>query len=408
MSEKQILTITELNEYIKLILDNTPRLNDVWVKGEISNFTNHYKTGHFYLTLKDQGSLIKAVMFKSRASQLKFIPENGMKVIARGRVASFVRDGQYQLYIDELEPDGVGVLYIAFEQLKNKLAAEGLFREDLKRPLPKIPTRIGIVTSPTGAAIRDIINILGRRFPYAKVILYPSLVQGDDAPPQIVAGIRYFNEHKLADVLIVGRGGGSIEDLWAFNDENVARAVRASQIPVISAVGHETDFTICDFAADRRAPTPSAAAELAVPDTPELKRKIGNIIGRMDLLISSNIKHARTRLALNAEKQVLRSPGVFVDEKRMAVVASASQLDSAMKLKLTDDRARFAQTVAKLQALDPMAVISRGYSAVFKEDGTLIKSASQLEIGESISFKTSDGSVKAEVIEKQFNRKSNP
>ncbi|MBO5273458.1 MAG: exodeoxyribonuclease VII large subunit, partial [Clostridia bacterium] len=231
MSEKQILTITELNEYIKLILDNTPRLNDVWVKGEISNFTNHYKTGHFYLTLKDQGSLIKAVMFKSRASQLKFIPENGMKVIARGRVASFVRDGQYQLYIDELEPDGVGALYIAFEQLKNKLAAEGLFREDLKRPLPKIPTRIGIVTSPTGAAIRDIINILGRRFPYAKVILYPSLVQGDDAPPQIVAGIRYFNEHKLADVLIVGRGGGSIEDLWAFNDENVARAVRASQIP---------------------------------------------------------------------------------------------------------------------------------------------------------------------------------
>ncbi len=408
MSEKQILTITELNEYIKLILDNTPRLNDVWVKGEISNFTNHYKTGHFYLTLKDQGSLIKAVMFKSRASQLKFIPENGMKVIARGRVASFVRDGQYQLYIDELEPDGVGALYIAFEQLKNKLAAEGLFREDLKRPLPKIPTRIGIVTSPTGAAIRDIINILGRRFPYAKVILYPSLVQGDDAPPQIVAGIRYFNEHKLADVLIVGRGGGSIEDLWAFNDENVARAVRASQIPVISAVGHETDFTICDFAADRRAPTPSAAAELAVPDTPELKRKIGNIIGRMDLLISSNIKHARTRLALNAEKQVLRSPGVFVDEKRMAVVASASQLDSAMKLKLTDDRARFAQTVAKLQALDPMAVISRGYSAVFKEDGTLIKSASQLEIGESISFKTSDGSVKAEVIEKQLNRKSNP
>ncbi len=406
MSEKQILTITELNEYIKLILDNTPRLNDVWVKGEISNFTNHYKTGHFYMTLKDQGSLIKAVMFKSRASGLKFVPENGMKVIARGRVASFVRDGQYQLYIDELEPDGVGALYIAFEQLKNKLAAEGLFREDVKRPLPKIPTRIGIVTSPTGAAIRDIINILGRRFPYAKVILYPSLVQGEDAPPQIVAGIRYFNEHRLADVLIVGRGGGSIEDLWAFNDETVARAVRASQIPIISAVGHETDFTICDFAADKRAPTPSAAAELAVPDTPELKRKIGNIIGRMDLLISNNIRHARTRLALSAEKQVLRSPGVFVDEKRMAVVATAAQLDSAMKLKLTDDRARFAQTVAKLQVLDPMAVISRGYSAVFKLDGTLIKSAAQIDVGDEISFKTSDGSVKAEVTEKQMNKQS--
>lgn len=407
MSEKQILTITELNEYIKLILDNTPRLHDIWVRGEISNFTNHYKTGHFYMTLKDQGSLIRAVMFKSRASQLKFIPENGMKVIARGRVASFVRDGQYQLYIDELEPDGIGALYIAFEQLKNRLAAEGLFREDLKRPLPKIPTRIGIVTSPTGAAIRDIINILGRRFPYAKVLLYPSLVQGEEAPPQIVAGIRYFNEHKLADVLIVGRGGGSIEDLWAFNDENVARAVRASQIPVISAVGHETDFTICDFAADRRAPTPSAAAEIAVPDTPELKRKIGNIVGRMELLISGNIKHARTRLALSAEKQVLRSPGIFVDEKRMAVVASAVQLESAMKLKMTDERACFAQTVAKLRALDPMAVISRGYSAVFKEDGTLIKSTDQLELGEAIRFKTSDGSVKAKVIEKRLDSKPN-
>ena len=248
------VTVTQLNEYIKAKIDGDGFLSRVSVKGEISNFTNHYKTGHFYFTIKDETSLIRAVMFRGNTAKLRFVPENGMKIVARGRVSAFVRDGQYQLYCDSMEPDGIGALYFAFEQLKKKLAAEGLCDEARKRPLPKIPTRIGVITSPTGAAIRDIINILGRRFPYAKVILYPALVQGAEAAPSLIAGMRHFMEARDVDVIIIGRGGGSIEDLWAFNSEELARTIAACPIPVISAVGHETDFTICDFVADRRAP----------------------------------------------------------------------------------------------------------------------------------------------------------
>ena len=237
MEEKRVISVSELNEYVKMLIDNDEILAHVCVRGEISNFTNH-RTGHFYMTLKDEGSLIKAVMFRGYASKLKFLPENGMKVLVSGRVSAFVRDGQYQIYIENMEPDGVGALYIAYEQLKRKLTAEGLFDRSKKKPLPKIPTRIGIITSPTGAAVRDIINILGRRFPLCRPVLYPSLVQGESAPANIIAGIDYFNEHKNVDVLIVGRGGGSLEDLWAFNDEALCRRVAASEIPIISAVGH--------------------------------------------------------------------------------------------------------------------------------------------------------------------------
>ncbi len=324
----EALTVTQLNEYIKGVIDHDIRLADVTIKGEISNFKNHYSTGHYYFSLKDEGSILRAIMFRSAAGKMPFIPEDGMKVIAHGRISSFVRDGQYQLYCDSMEPDGVGALYIAFEQLKRKLEGEGLFDPARKRPLPKIPTRVGIITSATGAAIRDMINVCGRRFPYAKLILYPSLVQGPDAPPQLINGLRYFNETNSADVIIIGRGGGSIEDLWAFNNEELAREVAASQIPVISAVGHETDFTICDFVADRRAPTPSAAAELAVPDTAELKRKIQNIVTREAGVLHQITARHREKLLLLSNSRVLQNPRAMMDDKKMQTAMLAERLSA--------------------------------------------------------------------------------
>lgn len=394
--EEHVISVSELNEYVKMLIDNDEILAHVTVRGEISNFTNH-RTGHFYLTLKDEGSLIKAVMFRGYASKLKFLPENGMKVIVRGRVSAFVRDGQYQIYIEGMEPDGVGALYIAYEQLKKKLTAEGLFDRSKKKPIPKIPTRIGIITSPTGAAVRDIINILGRRFPLCRPVLYPSLVQGDGAPANIIAGIDYFNETKSADVLIVGRGGGSIEDLWAFNDEALCRRVASSQIPIISAVGHETDFTLCDFAASVRAPTPSAAAELAVPESAELARKIGNVQTRMELLCTQKIKLSRERLARLASSRSLTSPMNLIDDKRMALGVTEEKLYSRMEKILERKKAMLGASAAKLDALNPLSVVARGYSAVFADDGKLIKSVEQTKVGETVSFMLTDGKISAEV-----------
>ena len=402
------LTVTQLNEYIKQLLDSSPLLDSVYVKGEISNFTNH-RTGHFYFTLKDEGALIKAVMFRSSASKLKFLPENGMRVLLHGRVTAFPRDGQYQIYADTMEPDGIGALYIAFEQLKKKLESEGLFAENRKRPLPKIPLRIGIITSPTGAAIRDMINILGRRFPMASITLFPSLVQGSEAPPQLAEGIRYFNScDRKPDVIIIGRGGGSLEDLWAFNDEALARTVAASVIPVISAVGHETDFTICDFAADKRAPTPSAAAELAVPDTPELKRKINNITGRMELLLSRSIALQRNRLDNLGQRRVLTSPDTIIDDKRMRLLNAERSLEATAKLIVSERRSRYTGIAASLSALNPLAVLERGYAAVYDAEGTLIKSVNQLREGDAFRFRTTDGQVHGRVtaVEPQEQGKS--
>lgn len=381
-----------------MIIDNDELLMSVCVRAEISNFTNHYKTGHFYMTLKDETSLIKAVMFRGNASKLKFLPENGMKVIVTGRVSAYIRDGQYQIYIDSMEPDGIGALYIAYEQLKKKLAAEGLFDREKKKPLPKIPTRIGIITSPTGAAIRDIINILGRRFPLCRPILYPSLVQGDGASAQIIAGIDYFNEKKNVDVLIVGRGGGSLEDLWAFNDEALCRRVAASDIPIISAVGHETDFTLCDFAASVRAPTPSAAAELAVPESSELKRKINNVNTRMELLCGQRIKILKEKLTALSNSRVLTNPMNFIDDRKMALGMTEDKLITRMNTLLERKKSSLVSHAAKLDALNPLSVVARGYSAVFNDEGKLIKSISQTKKGDMVSFMVTDGKISAEVV----------
>ena len=388
--ERQVFTVTALNEYIKMKLETDEALMRVFIRGEISNFTNH-KSGHFYFTVKDETSRIAAVMFRSSASKLAFIPENGMKVIVGGRVSAYVRDGQYQIYADTLEPDGVGALYIAYEQLKAKLGAEGLFDEAKKKPLPRYPMRIGVITSPTGAAIRDIINILGRRFPIAEVVLYPSLVQGESAAPQLIEGLRYFNEKKNVNVIIIGRGGGSLEDLWAFNSEALVREVAASELPVISAVGHEIDFTLCDFAADRRAPTPSAAAELAVPERYELKRKLGNVTARLELLEGKKLELLRSTLERMKKSRALTDPRNFIDDKRMALGIAEDKLYNRITFLLERKKSALAGKTAKLDAMNPLSVLSRGYGAAFASDGTVITSAAQVEKGSDISLMLSDG-----------------
>ena len=397
MNEAMTLSVTQLNEYIKMLFDGNKLLSNVLVKGEISNFTNH-RTGHFYFSLKDEGGLVRAVMFRTYASALPFIPEDGMKVTVHGRVSSFVRDGQYQIYVDDIQPDGVGSLYIAFEQLKRKLEAEGLFDKENKLPVPKLPRRIGIVTSPTGAAIRDMINVLGRRFPYAQIILYPALVQGAGAAQTVIDGINYFNQTRSADVLIVGRGGGSMEDLWEFNDEALARCVASSNIPVISAVGHETDFTICDFAASLRAPTPSAAAELAVPDTEDIKRRLENVNTRNRNTILNNLSRARQRLDSISKTGALSSPERLLDERRMNVLYNSEKLQGRASDILSAEKIRFAGVAEKLGALNPLGIISRGYSAVTNESGEVIRSTSQVSEGDRINVRFSDGYATADVI----------
>ena len=402
--QRRIITVSELNEYLKMLFEYDEILRNVYVKGEISNFTNHYKTGHFYFSLKDAGGAVKAVMFRSSAAKLKFMPENGMRVILGGRVSVFPRDGQYQIYAETMEPDGIGSLYIAYEQLKAKLEKEGLFAEFRKKPLPKMPKRIGIVTSPTGAAIRDMIHILGRRFPAAEIVLYPALVQGEAAPASIIRGIQYFNSKKDVDILIVGRGGGSIEDLWAFNNENLVRTIAASEIPVISAVGHETDFTLCDFVADMRAPTPSAAAEIAVPDTAELLHRVSRTEERLSLAVFRNIEANRAHLKRLASARSMTSPMNVIDDKRMALAMEEQRLAGRMEALIAKKRAGFIRDTAKLDALNPLAVIARGYSAIFDENGALIKSVSQTKEGDALSFMVTDGKIRAEVKELEPNQ----
>lgn len=401
--EKVILTVSALNEYIKSKIDTDRFLSSLYLKGEISNFV-HHKTGHLYFTVKDENSLIRALMFASSAAKLKFVPENGMKVILHGRVSGYLRDGIYNFYADSMEPDGIGALYIAFEQLKRKLQAEGLCDPARKKPLPKIPTRIGVITSPTGAAIRDIINIITRRFAYATILLYPSLVQGDGAPAQLIEGLTYFNTNHAADVIILGRGGGSIEDLWAFNNEALARAVAASRIPVISAVGHETDFTICDFVADRRAPTPSAAAELAVPETQELKRKILNIIGRMQTLTASSLALKKKALTFLSDSKVMREPIYILDEKKTRLIMDTVQFENAARTLLLTKRTAWEKISSKLEALNPLSVLLRGYAAVFSEKGRLVKSVEDVSKGEYLTLTTGDGKIGARVESKEKNK----
>ncbi|MCR4718595.1 MAG: exodeoxyribonuclease VII large subunit [Firmicutes bacterium] len=394
--EPIIATVSQLNSYMKRLVEGQSALSDIWIKGEISNFKEHY-SGHLYITLKDDGGVLKAVMFKSAASGLSFKPEDGMKVLARGRISVYEQGGTYQLYINEMTPDGVGELYIAYEKLKKRLAEEGLFDEAAKKPIPKYPEKIGVVTATTGAAVRDIINVITRRYPYCEIIIYPSLVQGAGAKENIVEAIEYFNEHNLCDTLIVGRGGGSIEDLWAFNEEEVARAIYASKIPIISAVGHETDFTIADFVADLRAPTPSAAAEIAVPSQLELSAAVSGMQGRICTAEVNYIK--RQRLSLDKLKP--KSPQNMIDDMRQRCDNMLHQAEKSFRLTEAGKRKIMSELCAKLDAMSPLAVLNRGYAIAENEQGGVIKEVKNLKQGEIFKLTLSDGSCKCEVKEKE-------
>lgn len=392
-----ILSVTQLNTYVKSIIDGDLLLRSIYVVGEISNFTNHYRTGHYYLTLKDEGCAVKAVMFASANRRLKFVPENGMRVIVRGRVSLFERDGQYQLYIDDMQPDGLGTLNLAFEQLKNKLAQEGLFDDEYKKPIPHRATRIGVVTSATGAVIQDIKNVVSRRYPLAEIILAPVQVQGASAAPQIVEAIESFNSGDYADVLIVGRGGGSLEDLWAFNEEIVARAVFKSRIPIISAVGHETDFTICDFVADLRAPTPSAAAELAVPDIREDIAFVQTVTYECEAMLLQRINDEKKRIEVLKERLEYRTPAMLIEKQMQTVDSLLTQAALSVQRLLDEQEARLSSVAARLDALSPLKVLSRGYAMVTKNNG-VVTSSKELAAGDEITVEFSDGERKCEVL----------
>ncbi len=386
----KVISISQLNRYVKSLLEQDRNIASVYIGGEISNFTNHYKSGHLYMSLKDENALVRAVMFRGAASKLTFTPENGMKVIVKARVSLYEKDGSYQLYIDAMQPDGVGALQIAYEQLKKKLEAEGLFDDARKRPLARYPRTVGVITSPTGAAVRDILNVLGRRYPLAKVLFAPVLVQGDGAPPQIVDALARVNAIEDVDVIIVGRGGGSLEELWAFNDERVARAVYASRVPVISAVGHETDFTICDFVADLRAPTPSAAAELAVPDTQGLLRSLQADAVRREQLLQSALQRETHRLKMLGEKRCLCSPLFYVEERQMRLDMLTQALANATGNAVHREAQRLAADAAKLDALSPLKVLGRGYAIPYK-NGEVLASVQGAQAGDQLTIRLCDG-----------------
>ncbi len=392
-----VFSISEINEYVRMVLDGDPRLRRVWLRGEISNFTNHYKTGHFYFSLKDEQSALRAVMFRGSNSRLAFMPENGMRVLVCGDIRAYPRDGQTQIVVGEMQPDGAGSLALAFEQLRRKLESEGLFDVERKKPLVKYPRRIGVITSPTGAAIHDIIRIAGRRFPLCELILFPALVQGAGAAESLCTGVEFFNSVDLVDEIIIGRGGGSIEDLWAFNDERLARTIAASRLPVISAVGHESDVTICDFVADHRAPTPSGAAEIALPDQAELYAAIGNRQERLHRVAEQYLIRAGQALARRAEHRLLISPHALFDERRTHLCMREERLDRFALSATERARAALAHRAAKLEALSPLAVLSRGYAMVSDEQGRLQTTASALQIGQPITLRFSDGSATAAV-----------
>lgn len=401
--EQKILSITQINEYIRTKMDADPLLAGVAVRGEISNY-KLYPSGHHYFTLKDEGGALKCVMFKGNAMRLRFRPENGMKVIAVGKISVFPRDGAYQLYCSSLTVDGVGDLHAAFEQLKAKLAEQGLFDPAHKKPLPRYPGVIGIVTSSAGAAVHDMLRILRKRYPLTKVRLFPVRVQGVEAPPEIVGAIRYANRYKLADLLIVGRGGGSIEDLWAFNDERVARAVYDSEIPVISAVGHEPDVTISDFVADLRAATPSNAAELGVPDQDALRQMLDSFNESMAVALNRQIKAGKLHLKALSDSPALKSPTAYLHQKRQTLQLLKNRLVSAQTQSVDRKKRRFVEQTAKLDAMSPLKVLTRGYAMAQTEDGNVLKSVSQVEAGEHIRISLADGDLSATVTEKRENQ----
>jgi len=388
-----VLSVSQINTYLKSLIDQDYNLKNIYVSGEISNFTNHYRTGHFYFTLKDEKASVKAVMFRSSAERLRFMPENGMKVLVRCSASLYERDGVYQLYCEDMQPDGIGELTIAFEQLKEKLSKEGLFDDEHKKPLPEYPQRIGVVTSPTGAAIEDIKNVLARRYPFAEIVLAGVLVQGEGAPAQIEKAIRRFNRLKCCDVLIVGRGGGSIEDLWAFNDEGVARAIYDCEIPVISAVGHEVDFTISDFVADMRAPTPSAAAELAAPDYKEVLYAADKTLdGMTDKVLGIIDKYL---LCISACEKIIceKSPVRTLELYTQCVEAFSDRLDSLMERRLVFYENALSHYAVQLEATSPLKVLGRGYAMVKNEVLEPVKSAEKIKEGENITVLMRDGTL---------------
>ena len=392
-----IYTVSQVNQYIKALLDRDRELTALYVRGEISNY-KAYPSGHHYFSLKDGEGAIRCVMFKREAMSLRFRPENGMKVIAFGRVAVFPRDGQYQLYCTSLTPEGVGDLHLAFEQLKQKLYAEGLFDPAHKKPIPRFPKRIALITSAAGAAVRDMLRILGARWPMAEVFLLPVRVQGAEAPGEICAAIAWANQHQVADLIITGRGGGSMEDLWAFNDENVARTIYHSAIPVISAVGHEPDVTIADFVADLRAATPSNAAELAVPDQNEVAVWLHQMEGRLAQAMGRKLESARKDLDRAARCRALQAPMNYVDDKRMVLDYQREKLAAGLNAALNRERQRFGQLASKLDALNPLKVLGRGYAIPRKADGGVVRSVTDVASGDPLKLRVADGEISCQVV----------
>ena len=396
--EQHIFGVAEVNQLVKHLLDGEPMLSSICVRGELSNY-KMYPSGHHYFTLKDAEGALRCVMFRGAASKLRFRPENGMAVVASGRITVFPRDGAYQLYCNTLSPLGAGDLAVAFEQLKAKLQAEGLFDPAHKKPLPAYPQRIAVVTSAAGAAVHDMIRILRRRYPLAKVILLPVRVQGAEAPPEIAGAIRYADRWHIGDVIITGRGGGSMEDLWAFNDERVARAIYDCQTPIISAVGHEPDATISDFVADARASTPSNAAEIAVPDRMDLTRQLRDMQVRLEQSQIARLESLRRRLETLADKRCLRDHGAYIQDQRMALVHLQQRLGDLASAQLGRKRQRFSALAASLDALSPLAVLGRGYAVARNEQGTILKSWQDVTAGETVRVTLGEGGFSARVLE---------
>ena len=399
-SEQMIFSVSEANNFIKALLDAVPQLQTIFVRGEISNY-KCYPSGHHYFTLKDEGSALRCVMFRGMAAKLRFRPENGMKVVAFGRIGVFPRDGGYQLYCSDLSVQGVGDLHAAFEQLKEALGKEGLFDPAHKKPLPKYPRRIAIITSSAGAAVHDMLRILKARWPMSEVVLLPVRVQGAEAPAEIAGALRYANKWKVADLIITGRGGGSIEDLWAFNDERVARAIYASDLPVISAVGHEPDVTISDFVADARASTPSNAAEIAVPEQKELRRRLDTLSARMEQSAQKRVKALRERYEALARSRVLRDPMAFIDDKRLLLDYTQRKLSALAQAQTAQRAQRFASLAASLDALSPLKVLGRGYAVARDENGTILRAAEEASVGERIEVLLGQGSLMCTVDEQR-------
>ena len=395
--DRNVLSVTEINEYIKLKMDRDPLLTEVAVRGEISNY-KVYPSGHHYFTVKDEGGALKCVMFKGNALRLRFRPDNGMKIIAMGKISVFPRDGAYQLYCTSLVLDGIGDLYAAFEQMKTRLAAQGLFDPAHKKQLPKYPKTIGIVTSSAGAAVHDMLRILRKRYPLVEVRLFPVRVQGVEAPREIAGAIRYANRHALADLLIVGRGGGSIEDLWAFNEEIVAQAIYDSDIPVISAVGHEPDVTISDYVADLRAATPSNAAELAVPDMESLLQTLDSAHASMVSALQRQLRSAKQHLSVLSGSPALRSPTGYLEQKGKALQLLENRLSSGYDRLMDRKKRRYIELTAKLDAMSPLKVLTRGYAMAQTADGGLLRSVGQVSPGDAITVDLSDGRIHATVV----------